>query len=88
MKLKVSNWRWAGVPFYLRTGKRLKARSSEIAIIFKDAPHSIFGQAQGRHRNVLTIRLQPNEGMDLLVTIKEPVRTSPRSTRVGLGQKA
>jgi len=72
MKLCVSNWRWAGVPFYLRTGKRLKARHTEIAIVFKDAPHSIFGQALGRHRNVLAIRLQPNEGMDLLVTIKEP----------------
>jgi glucose-6-phosphate 1-dehydrogenase len=72
MELAISNWRWAGVPFFLRTGKRLKARYSEIAIVFKDAPHSIFGQAQGRHRNVLTIRLQPNEGMDLLVTIKEP----------------
>ncbi|NNE78894.1 MAG: glucose-6-phosphate dehydrogenase [Silicimonas sp.] len=72
LKLRVSNWRWAGVPFYLRTGKRLKARHSEIAVVFKDAPHSIFGQALGRHRNVLAIRLQPNEGMDLLVTIKEP----------------
>ena len=72
MKLAISNWRWAGVPFFLRTGKRLKARYSEIAIVFKDAPHSIFGQTQGRHRNVLTIRLQPNEGIDLIVTIKEP----------------
>ena len=72
MKLTISNWRWAGVPFYLRTGKRMKARYSEIAVVFKDAPHSIFGQDQGRHRNVLTIRLQPNEGMDLFVTIKEP----------------
>ncbi|MEM9844518.1 MAG: glucose-6-phosphate dehydrogenase [Pseudomonadota bacterium] len=72
MKLAISNWRWAGVPFFLRTGKRMKARYSEIAIVFKDAPHSIFGQAQGKHRNVLTIRLQPNEGMDLFVTIKEP----------------
>ena len=72
LKLGLSNWRWAGVPFYLRTGKRMKARQSEIAIVFKDAPHSIFGQEQGRHRNILTIRLQPNEGMDLFVTIKEP----------------
>ncbi len=72
MELAISNWRWAGVPFYLRTGKRLKARYSEIAIVFKDAPHSIFGQDAGLHRNVLTIRLQPNEGMDLIVTIKEP----------------
>ena len=72
MKIQVSNWRWAGVPFYLRTGKRMKGRHTEIAVVFKDAPHSIFGQALGRHRNVLAIRLQPNEGMDLLVTIKEP----------------
>ena len=72
MKLHVSNWRWSGTPFYLRTGKRLKARQSEIAIVFKDAPHSIFGQDESRHRNVLTIRLQPNEGIQLKVTIKEP----------------
>src|SRR6056297_985386 len=72
MKLNISNWRWAGTPFYIRTGKRLKARASEIAVIFKDAPHSIFGQEAGRHRNILIIRLQPNEGIQLGVTIKEP----------------
>ncbi len=72
MKVNVSNWRWAGTPFYLRTGKALKARSSEIAVIFKDAPHSIFGPEAGKHANVLAIRLQPNEGMTLKVTIKEP----------------
>jgi glucose-6-phosphate 1-dehydrogenase len=72
MKLNVSNWRWAGVPFYLRTGKRMRARQSEIAVVFKDAPHSIFGQDLGRHRNILVIRLQPNEGINLGVTIKEP----------------
>ena len=72
MKCHISNWRWAGTPFYLRTGKRLRARASEIAVVFKDAPHSIFGADAGRHRNVLAIRLQPNEGMTLDVTIKEP----------------
>ena len=72
LKAHISNWRWAGTPFYLRTGKRLKARTSEIAVVFKDAPHSIFGVDAGRHRNVLAIRLQPNEGMTLDVTIKEP----------------
>ncbi len=72
MKIHVSNWRWAGTPFYVRTGKRLRARQSEIAVVFKDAPHSIFGAEAGRHRNVLTIRLQPNEGMTLVTTIKEP----------------
>ncbi|UYV39414.1 glucose-6-phosphate dehydrogenase [Rhodobacteraceae bacterium D3-12] len=72
LKAHISNWRWAGTPFYLRTGKRLKARTSEIAIVFKDAPHSIFGAEAGRHRNTLTIVLQPNEGIELGVTIKEP----------------
>ncbi len=72
MKIHVSNWRWAGTPFYIRTGKRLRARQSEIAVVFKDAPHSIFGAEAGRHRNILTIRLQPNEGMTLVTTIKEP----------------
>jgi len=76
MKLHISNWRWSGTPFYLRTGKRLKARSSEIAVVFKEAPHSIFERDEGEgaepRRNVLIIKLQPNEGMTLDVTIKEP----------------
>lgn len=72
LRAQISNWRWAGTPFYLRTGKRLAARSSEITVVFKDTPHSIFGEDAGRHRNVLSIRLQPNEGITLGVTIKEP----------------
>ncbi|MEO0502733.1 MAG: glucose-6-phosphate dehydrogenase [Pseudomonadota bacterium] len=71
LKVGISNWRWAGTPFYLRTGKRLKARSSEITVVFKELNHSIFGDG-GEHRNVLSIRLQPNEGITLGVTIKEP----------------
>ncbi len=72
MKVGVSNWRWKGTPFYLRTGKRLRARTSEIAIVFKDPPHSIFDEQEERRGNVLVIRLQPNEGINLRVTIKEP----------------
>ncbi len=72
MRCHIANWRWAGVPFYLRTGKRMKARSSEIAVVFKDLGHTIFEGDEARHRNILAIRLQPNEGMDLQVTIKEP----------------
>ncbi len=72
LKAHISNWRWAGTPFYLRTGKKLVARSSVINVQFKDAPHSIFGEAAGRHANALSIRLQPNEGITLKVTIKEP----------------
>lgn len=72
MKVNISNWRWKGTPIYLRTGKRLRARASEIAVVFKDPPHSIFGKQSDRRGNVLAIRLQPNEGMTLRVTIKEP----------------
>jgi len=72
LKLEISNWRWNGTPFYLRTGKRLKARMSEIVIQFKDPPHSIFDSPAGQGANELSIRLQPDEGMDLKVTIKEP----------------
>jgi glucose-6-phosphate 1-dehydrogenase len=72
LKVQISNWRWQGVPFYLRTGKRLRARASEIAITFKQPPHAIFDDASGWYENVLVIRLQPNEGMNLMVMIKEP----------------
>ncbi len=72
LKAHISNWRWKGTPFYLRTGKRLRARSSEIAITFREPPHSIFDNAGGWRENVLVIRLQPNEGMNLMVMIKEP----------------
>jgi len=72
LRAHISNWRWAGTPFYLRTGKRLVARSSVINVLFKEAPHSIFGAEAGRHANLLSIRLQPNEGITLKVTIKEP----------------
>jgi glucose-6-phosphate 1-dehydrogenase len=67
----VDNWRWAGAPFYLRTGKRLPERSSEIVIQFRDVPHSIFG-ATPLLANRLTIRLQPEEEISLLVMNKTP----------------
>ena len=73
LKTGISNWRWTGVPFYLRTGKRLRNRMSEIAIQFKDVPHSIFtGSPTLPQPNVLTIRLQPDEGITLSMTIKDP----------------
>ncbi len=84
LRAHVSNWRWAGTPFYLRTGKRLVARSSVINVMFKDAPQSIFGEQDGRHANVLSIRLQPNEGITLKVTIKEPGQGGMRLVDVPL----
>jgi glucose-6-phosphate 1-dehydrogenase len=67
----VDNWRWAGVPFYLRTGKRLPVRSSQIVIQFRDVPHSIF-PGQPLLANRLTIRLQPEEDISLLLMNKTP----------------
>ncbi|WP_321343510.1 glucose-6-phosphate dehydrogenase [Breoghania sp.] len=73
LKAEVANWRWSGVPFYLRTGKRMKSRVSEVAVVFKCAPHSIFPAASGRAaQNVLSLRLQPDEAIKLGMTIKEP----------------
>ena len=73
IKLHVDNWRWQGVPFYLRTGKRMPERHSEITIQFKPVPHSIFGASSGALRsNRLVIRLQPHENIRLSIMAKEP----------------
>lgn len=71
LRTEIDNWRWAGVPIYLRTGKRMSARHSDIVINFKRAPHSLF-EMQGQHQNRLVIRLQPNESVRLYMDIKEP----------------
>jgi glucose-6-phosphate 1-dehydrogenase len=73
LKAEVENWRWAGVPFYFRTGKRMANRVSEIVIQFRGIPHSMFDHAEGAPRpNKLIIRLQPNEGVKLLMMSKDP----------------
>jgi len=73
LKAQVENWRWAGVPFYMRTGKRMAKRLSEIVVQFKAIPHSIFDEAAGEVKpNRLSIRLQPDEGVKLLMMSKDP----------------
>lgn len=73
IKAEIGNWRWSGVPFYLRTGKRLATRVSEIVIEFKPIPHSIFGDSAGPiFANQLVIRLQPDEGVKQFIMIKDP----------------
>lgn len=73
IKAEIANWRWAGVPFYLRTGKRLATRVSEIVIEFKQIPHSIFGESAGNvNPNQLVIRLQPDEGVKQFLMVKDP----------------
>lgn len=85
LKVAVANWRWSGTPFYLRTGKKLRARMSEIAVVFKAVPHSIFPAEAGEFRNnALLIRLQPDEGITLSMTIKEPGPGGMRLTEAPL----
>jgi glucose-6-phosphate 1-dehydrogenase len=74
MKLLVDDWRWADVPFYLRTGKRMPSKSTEVAIQFKRVPHLLFAKTavEELEPNVLTIRIQPDEGISLSFGTKVP----------------
>ncbi len=77
LRLFIDNWRWAGVPFYLRGGKRLPKRGTEIAIFFKDAPGVLFQQGGKNDPNILAIRIQPDEGIALKINCKVPGPSSP-----------
>jgi glucose-6-phosphate 1-dehydrogenase len=73
IKFYINNWRWGGVPFYIRTGKRLPTRVTEIVIHFKPTPHFLFNvNDAGRSANQLIIRIQPDEGILLKFGMKEP----------------
>src|SRR3982075_1546303 len=78
MELQIDNWRWAGVPFYLRTGKRLAKRSTEIVIQFKRAPHIVFC-GPGGENNPLGLNIQPDEGISVSFGAKRP------GTEMGIG---
>ncbi|MDX2285027.1 MAG: glucose-6-phosphate dehydrogenase [Bacteroidia bacterium] len=74
MKFFIDNWRWGGVPFFIRTGKYLPTRVTEIVIHFKETPHRLFASAYGKthHNNQLVLRIQPNEGILLKFGMKVP----------------
>jgi glucose-6-phosphate 1-dehydrogenase len=73
MKIFVDNWRWSGVPFYVRAGKRLARRVTEIAVVFREVPHTLFRAPDGGITpNVLAVRVQPDEGIALRFISKEP----------------
>ena len=74
LKLFIDNWRWAGVPFYLRTGKRLPKRASEVAIQFKDVPQVLFNDRPDvpLEPTVLSVRVQPEEGLSMRLVSKLP----------------
>jgi len=73
-RFTIENWRWAGTPFYLRSGKRLPKRDSEITIVFKAAPHNFFaaGRGESPRPNLLRLRIQPLEGISLRIQSKSP----------------
>jgi glucose-6-phosphate 1-dehydrogenase len=73
MRLEIDNWRWAGVPFYVRTGKHLSRRNTEIAICFKQAPFAAFQDTpvEALRPNWLVLRIQPNEGISLQFEVKK-----------------
>lgn len=80
IKAEIDNWRWAGVPFYLRTGKRMPSKVSEVVIYFKRQPHNLFGDSfKNLPPNKLVIRLQPDEGVEITVMNKVPGLTSSGS---------
>lgn len=74
-RVEIDNWRWSGVPFYLRTGKRMARKNSEIHVVFRPTPHVMFPARENefvRKPNVLTFRLQPDEGIDRTFLAKQP----------------
>ncbi len=85
LKAEIANWRWAGVPFFLRSGKRLPSRVSEIVIAFRPIPHSVFdGTAGPINANTLVMRLQPDESVKLLLMVKDPGPGGMRLTEQAL----
>lgn len=74
LRLSIENWRWADVPFYLRTGKRMPERNTQVTIVFHEAPHLVFQEAgiQNPDPNHIAIRIQPNEGISLTFDAKVP----------------
>jgi glucose-6-phosphate 1-dehydrogenase len=75
LKLYADTWRWAGVPFYLRTGKAMKARDTEVVVTFKKVPFAQFRETDARHNippNRLVIQVQPDEGLSMEISIKSP----------------
>ena len=90
LKVEIDTWRWAGVPFYLRTGKRLQDRLTELVVTFDEVPHPIFEPPQTSNTaNELVIRLQPDESITLTILAKNPgegMRLKPVSLALDLGE--
>jgi len=89
IKLMIDNWRWAGVPFYLRTGKAMATKASEIIVVFKRPPQALFETCEkdSVHRNRLHIRLQPDEGIHLTFNAKVPGKNTMGSVEMDFKYK-
>jgi glucose-6-phosphate 1-dehydrogenase len=88
LKVEIDTWRWAGVPFYLRTGKRLADRVTELVVTFDEVPHPIFEKPNSHSANELVIRLQPDENITMTILAKNPgegMRLKPVSLALDLG---
>ncbi|MDT8388455.1 MAG: glucose-6-phosphate dehydrogenase [Thiogranum sp.] len=72
IEFRIDNWRWAGVPFYLRTGKRLSRQLTEIAVHFRHPPLTLFQRTADLEPNVIALRIQPNEGINVAFSAKQP----------------
>ena len=90
LKVEIDTWRWAGVPFYLRTGKRLQSRITELVVTFDEVPHPIFeNPSTSNTANELVIRLQPDESITMTILAKNPgegMRLKPVSLSLDLGE--
>ncbi|NNM62614.1 MAG: glucose-6-phosphate dehydrogenase [Steroidobacteraceae bacterium] len=90
LKAEIDTWRWAGVPFYLRTGKRLQSRLTELVVTFEDVPHPIFEKPPAPEgANLLVIRLQPDECITLTILAKNPgegMRLKPVNLALDFGE--
>jgi glucose-6-phosphate 1-dehydrogenase len=89
LKVDIDTWRWAGVPFYLRTGKRLQDRLTELVVTFDEVPHPIFEMPSAHTANELVIRLQPDESITMTILAKNPgegMRLKPVGLALDLGE--
>jgi len=84
LRLEIDNWRWSGVPFYIRAGKALPTRVTEIRVVFKPPPRLMFAPQFAPHANEFVLRIDPNPGADLVVQAKEPGAQSTRTADLSL----
>jgi glucose-6-phosphate 1-dehydrogenase len=84
LRLEIANWRWSGVPFYIRAGKALRARATEIRVIFKPPPRLSMAPQFASHPNEFVLRIDPDPGADMMVNAKKPGAESTRTVDLSL----